>query len=115
MEPRSTLKNIREFAMRELREKRSDRVCVRRVKFESLMKRGWLPDLRIRWVRGARYLVCVFHGDALRAYYLGARGESLGAQEFAGSEMEGAWSEVLKTTKNVFSVSSRVVKELKGS
>ena len=107
MEPRSTLKNIREFAMRELREKRADRVCVRRVKLESLMKRGWLPDLRIRWVKGVHYLVCVFHGKTLRAYYMGARGESLGASEFAGTEMEGAWSEVLKTTKNVFSVHQR--------
>ena len=104
MEPRSTLKNIRDFAMRELREKRADRVCVRRVKFESLMKRGWLPDLRIRWIRGARYLVCVFHGKTLRAYFLGARGESLGAQEFAGSEINEVWGEVSERTKNVFSV-----------
>ena len=104
MEPRSTLKSIREFAERELREKRADRVCVRRAKLESVMKRGWLPDLRIRWVKGVHYLVGVFHGNTLRVYFLGARGESLGAQEFMGSEMNEVWGEVSKRTKNVFSV-----------
>ena len=104
MEPRSILKSIREFATREMREKRADRVCIRRVKFEQLIKRGWLPDLRIRWVKGVHYLVGVFHGNTLRVYFLSAGGESLGASEFAGTEMNEVWENILKRTKNVFDV-----------
>jgi len=69
---------------------------------ESALKRGWLPDLIVREVRGIHYLVCVFSGDALRVYYMGKGGESLGASEFIGWEKDKTWEDISKRTKNVF-------------
>jgi hypothetical protein len=102
MEPRSVLKFLKEFARRELREKKADQVCVRRVKMESALRRGWLPDLVVRGVRGIHYLVCVFNSDALRVYYMGKGGESLGASEFIGKEKDKMWDNISERTKSVF-------------
>jgi hypothetical protein len=103
VEPRSVLKFLRKFALRELKEKRADRVYVRRVKMEPLMMRGWLPDTIVRRVKGVRYLVCVFRGDTMRVYYMGRSGISLGASEFTGAERDRMWKEILERTRNVFS------------
>ena len=102
MEPRSVLKLLREFARRELMEKKADRVCVRRVKMEPTLRRGWLPNIIVREVRGIHYLVCVFSGDAMRVYYIGKGGESLGASEFIGGEKEKMWRDISERTKNIF-------------
>jgi len=102
MEPRSVLKFLREFARRELKEKKVDQVCVRRVKMESTLRRGWLPDLVVRGVRGIHYLVCVFSGDSLRVYYMGKGGESLGASEFIGEEKDKVWNDISERTKSIF-------------
>lgn len=104
MEPRSVLKSIREFARRELREKKADRVYIRRVKMESTLRRGWLPDILVREISGIHYLVCVFRGDAMRVYYIGKSGESLGASDFTGEEKDKIWSNVLEGTRNVLSL-----------
>lgn len=96
------MKSLRKFAIRELKEKRANRVCVRRIKMKSTLKRGWLPDLTVREVRGIHYLVCVFSGDALRVYYMGKGGESLGASEFIGGEKDKKWKNISERTRNVF-------------
>ena len=69
---------------------------------EATLKRGWLPDLIVRGVKGIHYLVCVFSGDALRVYYVGKGGESLGASEFIGEERDKKWETILKRTRNIF-------------
>jgi hypothetical protein len=104
MEPRSVLKLLREFARRELREKKADRVYIRRVKMESTLRRGWLPDILVRGIKGINFLVCVFSGDVMRVYYFGKSGESLGAIDFAGDEKDEIWSDVLKRTRNITSL-----------
>jgi len=106
MEPRSVLKLLREFAGRELKEKKADRVYVRRVKMESTLRRGWLPDILVREIKGIYYLVCVFSGDVMRVYYFGKSGESLGASDFTGNEKDKIWSSILKRTKNTFCLPS---------
>jgi len=106
MEPRSVLKLLREFARRELREKKADRVYIRRVKMESTLRRGWLPDILVREIKGIYYLVCVFSGDVMRVYYFGKSGESLGANDFAGEEKDKIWSNVLKRTSKISSLQS---------
>jgi hypothetical protein len=106
MESRSVLKLLREFARRELREKKADRVYIRRVKMESTLRRGWLPDILVREIKGIYYLVCVFSGDIMRVYYMGKGGESLGASDFVGEEKDKMWSNVLKMTKNIFCLPS---------
>jgi hypothetical protein len=106
MEPRSVPKLLREFARRELREKKADRVYIRRVKMESTLRRGWLPDILVREIKVIYYLVCVFSGDVLRVYYFGKSGESLGASDFAGDEKDRIWGNVIKMTKNVAHVQS---------
>jgi hypothetical protein len=103
MESRSVLKLLREFARREQREKKADRVVIRRVKMESTLRRGWLPDILVRGITGVHYLVFVFSGDVMRVYYIGKSGESLGASDFTGEEKEKIWSNVLEGTRNVFS------------
>jgi hypothetical protein len=103
MEPRSVLKLLREFARRELREKKADRVYIRRVKMEPTLQRGWLPDILVRGIKGVHYLVCVFSGDVMRVYYIGKGGESLGAGDFTGGDKDKIWSNVLERTRNVFS------------
>jgi hypothetical protein len=106
LEPRSVLKTLREFARRELREKRARHVYVRQVKMKSLMRRGRLPDLRIRILKGTHYLVCVFYDDSLRVYYVNGRGVSLGANEFEGDEKREIWNEISRKTKTVFHLSA---------
>ena len=106
MEPRSVLKSIREFARRELREKKADRVYIRRVKMESTLRRGWLPDILVREIKGVYYLVCVFSGDVMRVYSFGKSGESLGASDFTGDEKDKIWSNVLEGTRNILFIQS---------
>jgi hypothetical protein len=101
MESRSVLKLLREFARRELREKKADRVCIRRVKMESTLRRGWLPDILVREISGIHYLVCVFSGDVIRVYCMSKGGESLGASDLVGEEKDKIWSNVLEKTRNI--------------
>jgi hypothetical protein len=101
MESRSVLKSLHEFARRELREKKADRVYIRRVKMESTLRRGWLPDILVREIKGIYYLVCVFSGDVMRVYYMSKSGESLGASDFTGEEKDKIWSNVLEKTRNI--------------
>jgi len=101
MESRSVLKLLRGFARRELREKKADRVYIRRVKMESTLRRGWLPDILVREIKGIYYLVCVFSGDVMRVYYFGKSGESLGASDFTGDEKDKIWSNVLEKTRKI--------------
>ncbi len=106
MEPRSALKILRGFAKRELKEKGARHIYVRQVKMKSLMRRGRLPDLRIRILRGTHYLVCVFYDDSLRVYYADERGASLGANEFEGDEKREMWNDISRKTKTVFHLSA---------
>lgn len=101
MEPRSVLKALRDFAARELKEKRANRVDVRRVKMKSLMRKGRLPDLRVWSIEGGHYLVCVFRGADLRVYYMDKLGKMLGADDFTGEKKRRAWREISKRTKRV--------------
>lgn len=102
MEARSVVKSLRDFAARELKEKRADRVLVCKVKLRQWLQRGRIPDFRVRTVEGTRYLVCVFRGDELRLYYVDKRGLSLGASDFKGGEKERVSAEVSKGTKIMF-------------
>ena len=96
------MKSFRDFAARELKEKRADRIDVRRVKMESVKRKGRLPDLRVWMVRGTNYLICVFSGKSLRIYYMDKCGKMLSADEFAGGEKEMVQAEISKKTKRVF-------------
>ncbi len=102
MKPRSVLRSIRDFATRELKEKRADHVDVRRVKMKEVMRKGRLPDLRVGMVKGTHYLICVFSGGGLRVYHLDKYGKVLGADEFTGTEREKVQAEISKRTKSVF-------------
>ncbi len=106
MEPKSVLLSLRGFASRELKEKRADRVEVRRVKSQTSMRKGKLPDLRILTIAGARFLVCVFRADDLRVYYMNKRGEMRCATDFAGAENKKTWQEISKKTKSVLRLSA---------
>ncbi|MEA1904329.1 MAG: hypothetical protein U9M97_00380 [Candidatus Hadarchaeota archaeon] len=106
MEPRLVLKTLRKFAKRELKEKKARHVYVRQVKMKSLMRRGRLPDLRIRILKGTHYLVCVFYDDSMRVYYIDWRGVSLGANEFEGDEKRKMWNDISRKTKTVFHLSA---------
>ena len=79
-----------------------DRIDVRRVKMELVVRKGRLLDLRVWMVRETLYLICVFSGKSLRIYYMDKCGQMLGADEFAGSEKEMAQAEISKMTKRVF-------------
>jgi hypothetical protein len=103
METRLVLKRLREFALCELKEKCADRVVVRRGKLESLLRRGWLPQLRVRGIKGVDYLTCVFRGDSIRVYFMDTSGVSLGADEFVGDKKAEVWGEIVKRTKSVLS------------
>ena len=102
MEARPVIKSLRDFAARELKEKRAERVIVRRVKMKQWLRRGRVPDFRVRVVEGTSYLVCVFRGDELRLYHMDGCGVCLGASEFKGAEKERAWAEISKGTKIMF-------------
>lgn len=102
MEPRAVLKSIRNFAARELKEKRVDLIDVRQVKMGSVMRKGKLPDLRVWMVRGTHYFICIFSGKSLRIYYMDKRGQMLSADEFAGVEKEMVQAKISKMTKRVF-------------
>jgi len=106
MGPRSALRTLRDFAARELKDKRADQIDVRRVKMKSLMRKGRLPDLRVQTVEGVHYLVCIFRGIDLRVYYMNKRGEMLGADDFTGEKGERTWREISKRTKSVFRLST---------
>jgi hypothetical protein len=106
MEPRSVLKSLHEFARRELREKKADRVYIRRIKMAPTLRRGWLPDILVRGIKGVHYLVCVFSGDVMRVYYINKGGESLGASDFTGLEKDKIWSNVLEGTRNILFIQS---------
>lgn len=104
--PRETLKNLREFARRELEEKKAKRVEIRRVKLTSTLVRGWLPDLVVREVRGVHYLICVFRGEGVRVYYAGKSGEVLGAEDLEGERLDQAWRKIERGTKRVLQLPS---------
>lgn len=106
MEPRAVLKSLRDFAARELEEKRADRIDVCRVKMGSVMRKGRLPDLRVWMVSGTHYLICVFSGKSLRIYYMDKRGQMLSADEFAGAQKEMVQAKISKMTKKVFRLST---------
>ncbi|MDI6643189.1 MAG: hypothetical protein QMD95_03965 [Candidatus Hodarchaeaceae archaeon] len=106
MEQRTIIKSLRDFAASELKEKRADRVLVGRVRLKQWLRRGRVPDFRVRTVEGTHYLVCVFRGDELRLYYMDKRGLSLGASDFSGVEKEKVWTEVSKGTKIIFRLPS---------
>ena len=106
MEPRSVLKSLRDFAARELKEKRADRVCVCRVKAKASLRKGRLPELRVWTVKGAHYLICVSSSDSLRVYYVDKLGKMLSADEFTGVERERVQTEISKRTKSVFRLSA---------
>ncbi len=106
MEPKSVLLSLRNFASRELKEKRADRVDVRQVKFRSSIRKGKLPEMRILTIEGANYLVCVFRADDLRVYYMSKRGEMLGASDFSGEKKEKTLQEISKKTKSVLRLSA---------
>ena len=54
-------------------------------------------------MEGTHYPICVFHGGTLRMYYMDKLGKMLGAEEFAGAEMEKVQGKILKGTKRMFS------------
>lgn len=101
MAPRSVLKSLKDFSKRELREKNADRVRVQRIKMKSLMRRGRLPDLRIKKIEGCHYLVCVFRNKSLRVYYMDKAGRMMGADEFTGEDKDSTWREISKETKTI--------------
>ncbi|MEW6593074.1 MAG: hypothetical protein AB1305_05315 [Candidatus Hadarchaeota archaeon] len=101
---RRVLKFLRDFAEKELEKKRASRVIVRRAKMKSVMKRGRVPDFRVRTVEGAKYLVCVFAKEDITIYFFDGTGASLGAAELSGKEAEEEWSKISKSTGAVFSL-----------
>ena len=96
------MKSLRDFAARELKAKRADSIDVRRVKMESMMRKGRLPDIRVWMVGGTHYLICVFSGKSLRIYYMDKCGQMISADEFTGAEKEMVQAEISKMTKRVF-------------
>jgi hypothetical protein len=102
MEPRAVLKSLREFAKRELTEKKAKSVIVYRVKMKQLMRRGRIPDFRVRSVEGARYLVCVHQADRSRIYFMSGSGIMLGVDELEGKEREKILTEISRGAKIVF-------------
>jgi hypothetical protein len=102
MGSREVLKSLRDFAKRELMEKKAESVVVRRVKLRQLMRRGRIPDFRLRGVEGAHYLVCVFGKDSLRVYFVDGDGVMSGAEEFGGEERQRILAEISERSKIVF-------------
>ncbi|MBS3815377.1 MAG: hypothetical protein KGY45_02290 [Hadesarchaea archaeon] len=105
MTSRSVRKYLKDFAKRELKEKKAKEVHVRRVKMKSLMSRGKLPDMKIKGIKESRYLICVFHNNTLRIYQLNQNGEMMGANEFSGEEKNPVREEINKETEIMFKFS----------
>jgi hypothetical protein len=105
VEPRAVLKSLHEFAKRELTEKKAKSVIVYRVKMKQVMRRGMIPDFRMRSVEGARYLVCVHQADRSRIYFMSGGGIMLGAEELGGKEREKVLTEISRRAKIVFRLS----------
>lgn len=105
MEQRAILKFLRDFARRELKEKKTERAAVYLVKMKSLVKRGKVPDFRVMGGEGARYLVCVFHGDSLRIYFVSEDAKMMGAEDFKGESKDKILAEVSGSSRLLFSFS----------
>lgn len=101
---RRVLKFLRAFSKVALEEKKASRVLVRRVKMRDMMKRGRVPDFRIRAVEGAQYLVCAFTKENLTVYFFDGAGAQLGAAELSGKEAEEEWRRISKSTGAVFNL-----------
>lgn len=106
MGPRSTLKHLKKFSKQELKDKNAERVYVQRAKMESFLRKGKLPNLRAKEVKGTHFLVCVFHDKSLRVYFMDKNGNMTGAEDFTGEEKESTWQSISKETKNVFRFSN---------
>lgn len=88
MEPRTVLKLVWDFSRRELSDKKAEEVVVYRLKPRTLLKRGKVPDSRVRGIAGSKYVILVFHKDRIRAYFFNGSATMLSAEDFKDEEKE---------------------------
>ncbi len=74
MREREGLKTVIHFANREYKEKRPKSVKVFRVKSQTVLKRGILPNLLIKQKGPIEYLIVEDRGDELKIYGFGHNG-----------------------------------------
>ena len=75
------LRVLQDFAERERREKNAE-VVIRSLKLRTLMRRGRIPDLRIRTRPNACFLIESRKGRETRIYFFDLEGRMLGAEDF---------------------------------
>ena len=104
MGSRSILLSLRDFASRELKEARAERVEVRKVKPSFGMRKGRVPDTRVMTVTGVSYLVCSHRGDALRVFYVDGNGGVLGAEDVPAEKKDETLKIMSKKTKTIIRI-----------
>ena len=82
MSSRDVLKNIIKFGKREYREKKPLSLKILRVKSSSVFKRGMLPNLNIKQIKGAQFIIVADYNEYLRIYSFNRNGTLLGGENF---------------------------------
>jgi len=109
MGSRDALKNIVKFGKKEYAEKKPLSLEVLRVKSKSVLKRGMLPDLQVRQVQDARFVVVADYGEHMRLYLFSQDGALLGGENFKNSlKFE---KELSKETVLEYSIPSKITKK----
>ena len=87
MSQRQVLKILREFAARERREKGGE-VRIYQLKLATVLRRGPIPEMRIRSRGGACYLVELRQSKQTRIYFFDGNGQMLGAENYGPEDPE---------------------------
>ena len=86
MSSREVLKNIVKFGKREYSEKKPSNLRVLRVKSKSILKRGMLPNLNIKQIKGSHFIVVADYADYIRIYSFDRNGILLGGENVEKTE-----------------------------
>jgi hypothetical protein len=78
---------LREFARREARQSGGE-VAVYQLKLSTELRRGPVPEMRVRARKGAPFLVSVRRGTEMRIYFFDGRGAMVGADNYRAPSKE---------------------------
>ncbi len=107
MGSRATLKSLKEFSEKELKEKDAEKVYVQRIGMEFSMRRGKFPDTRVKKIEGAHYLVCVIYKQRMRVYFFGKKAQMMGAEDYKDDEKDQIWEKINEETKTILRFKSK--------
>ncbi len=93
---REVLKSVIKFGRREYSEKKPLTLKILRVKSKSILKRGLLPSLNIKQIRGTFFIIVSDYGDYFRIYSFGKNGQLFGGENIEKNPK--TLKEILKAT-----------------